>query len=126
MTTILKLSPVVMVFPPQPNDSMILVSWPAWSGPSTWDPDAGKTLTGAWYLWQGLQGLLALTIGRELTADRLGEISGALREDLVKIGAAADFLALELKIKTTADSVLGVIRDLIEDPAGPERRKAGT
>ena len=77
-------------------------------------------------MWQGLQGLLALTIEGELTADRLGEISGALREDLVKIGGVVDFPALEARIRATAEAVYAIFKDIIEDLAGPERRKAGT
>ncbi len=64
---------------------------------------------------------MALTIEGELSTEREDEISGALREDLVQIGGAADFPALEAKIKKTAESVHGIFKDLIEDPAAASK-----
>ncbi len=81
------------------------------------DAGAGGHLIEALGLWQGLQGLLALTIEGEMTPERETEMSNALKEDLVRIGGAADFEALEAKISETADEVYRIFRDLIEDPA---------
>jgi len=81
------------------------------------DRPAGDRLTDAWDLWQGLQGLLALTIEGELTRDREAEISNALAQDLVRVGKAADFAGLERKVRDTADAVYAVFKALIEDPA---------
>ena len=88
------------------------------------DADTGRLLIDALSLWQGLQGLLALTIEGELTVEREKEISNALKEDLVKIGGAKDFAALETKVRETADNVYGIFRDLIEDPAAALRAAA--
>ncbi len=88
------------------------------------DPKTGRLLIDALSLWQGLQGLLALTIEGELTVGRENEISNALKEDLVKIGGAKDFAALETKVRKTAANVYGVFGDLIEDPAAALRAAA--
>ena len=91
------------------------------------DKGTGVTLTDAWRLWQGIQQLLALTIEGELTLGRVGEISGALRQDLVETSAAKDFEDLEATMKTTADAVYNAFRELIETPAAtlpqPDKEK---
>ena len=90
------------------------------------ESDDGQTLTDALDLWQGLQGLLALTIKDEVTPEREDDISKALREDLVRVangvpgGApsqAADFEQLRETIGNRADKVYALFRDLIENPA---------
>jgi len=86
------------------------------------DKDTGKSLTDAWRLWQGLQQLLALTIEGELTVERVGEISDALRQDLVKTSAAKDFEDLEATMQTTADAVYNAFKELIDVPAGKKRK----
>ena len=82
------------------------------------DRDSGDTLIDASGLWQGLQGLLALTIEGEITEERIKEIPSALKEDLVRVGGGADFTALEDNIRATAQAVYAIFKDLIEDPAG--------
>ena len=81
------------------------------------DSATGQTLTGALELWQGLQGLLALTIEGEITPERENEISSALQEDLVRTGGAKDFRELEATVKSTAGAVYGIFQALIEKPA---------
>jgi len=86
------------------------------------DKDTGKSLTDAWRLWQGIQQLLALTIEGELTIERVGEISDALRQDLVKTSAVKDFEDLEATMHTTADTVYNAFKELIEIPASKKRK----
>ncbi len=86
------------------------------------DADDGRTLTDALDLWQGLQGLLALTIEGEITSGREEEISAALKEDLVRAAGgapteAADFDTLKETIRARAETVYALFRNLIEDPA---------
>ena len=81
------------------------------------DSGTGQTLICALELWQGLQGLLALTIEGEITPERESEISSALREDLVRTGGAKDFAELEATVKSTAGAVYGIFQALIEKPA---------
>jgi glutamate-ammonia-ligase adenylyltransferase len=82
----------------------------------------GRALTGALDLWQGLQGLLALTIEGEIASGREEEISAALKQDLVRAAASAavdiaDFDALKETIRARAETVYALFRKLIEDPA---------
>ena len=84
--------------------------------------DAGQTLTDALDLWQGLQGLLALTIKGEVTQEREDEISRALEQDLVRVaggvpGKTADYEQLKKTIRERADKVYALFRELIESPA---------
>jgi len=86
------------------------------------EADDGQTLIDALDLWQGLQGLLALTIEGEITSGREEEISAALKADLVRAAGgtpsnAADFDALKKTIRARADTVYALFRKLIEDPA---------
>lgn len=83
------------------------------------DRDSGDRLIDASGLWQGLQGLLALTIEGEITEERVEEIPSALKEDLVRVGGGTDFAALEDRIRATADAVYAIFKDIIEDPAPP-------
>ena len=87
------------------------------------DRDSGARLIDASGLWQGLQGLLALTIEGEITEERVEEIPGALKEDLVRVGGAADFAALEDRIRATAEAVYAIFKDIIEDPASESEKK---
>jgi len=82
----------------------------------------GQTLTDALDLWQGLQGLLALTIAGDITPEREDEISKALKQDLVRIaggasGQAADYAQLKKTIRRRADAVYALFCELIEIPA---------
>ena len=84
--------------------------------------DAGVILAEALDLWQGLQGLLALTIEGEVTSASEEDISKALKEDLVRVAGgasdqAANFARLKKTIRERADKVYALFRDLIESPA---------
>lgn len=86
------------------------------------EEDKGRILTDALDLWQGLQGLLALTIEGEITSGREEEISEALKEDLIMVAGGApsetaDFTALMESVQARADTVYGLFKNLIEDPA---------
>jgi len=86
------------------------------------DPDDAQVLTDALDLWQGLQGLLALTIDGVMTAQREQEFSSTLKQDLVRVAGgdptnADDFAALKESIQARADTVYQVFRNLIETPA---------
>ncbi len=81
------------------------------------DAGVGRRLAGAWDLWRGLQGLLALTIEGELTREREDEISRALQQDLARCGGCGDFAQLEAKVRDTAAAVYDVFKAMIETPA---------
>jgi glutamate-ammonia-ligase adenylyltransferase len=86
------------------------------------DADDGQNLTDTLDLWQGLLGLLSLTIEGEITSEREEEISSALKEDLVMVAGGdpsrpADFTALKELIEARADTVYRLFRELIEKPA---------
>ena len=70
------------------------------------DRGTGRLLVDALSLWQGLQGLLALTIEGELAVERENEISHALQEDLVKIGGASSIVKETFSLKHYLDSFL--------------------
>jgi len=88
--------------------------------------DAGQTLTEALDLWQGLQGLLALTIQGEVTQASEEDISKALKADLLRVagevpqdasGRATDFDQLKASIRNRAGEVYALYQELIEIPA---------
>ncbi len=68
-------------------------------------------------LWQGLQGMLRLTIPRELRKRREHEIPESLQEKLARIGGAENFETLKEKMSTTATTILGHFNALVADPA---------
>jgi len=68
-------------------------------------------------LWQGLQGMLSLTIEEEMTAAREAEMSDALKVALASIGKTNNFVELEDMVRTLASQVYGIFKRLIEDPA---------
>lgn len=79
-------------------------------------------LTAAYDLWQGLQTFLALTVAEDVKSGREREFSDALKRDLVRIGGADDFAALEKKIATTAKRTHAIYRKLVDEPAGARKR----
>ncbi len=81
------------------------------------DPGVADQLIEGLDLWQGLQGLLRLTIEGYLRKDPQADIPPALRETLAAVGGCADFTALEAKMRSTASVVHAHFRDLIEAPA---------
>ena len=86
--------------------------------------DAGVILAEALDLWQGLQGLLALTIEGEVTSASEEDISKALKEDLVRVAGgasdqAANFARLKKTIRERADKVYALFRNLMESPRRP-------
>ena len=87
------------------------------------DRDSGDRLIDASGLWQGLQGLLMLTIEGEITEERVEEIPSALKEDLVRVAGGTDFAALEDRIRVTADAVYAIFKDIIETPASESEKE---
>jgi hypothetical protein len=86
------------------------------------DADNGRNLIDAFDLWQGLQGLLSLTIDGEITAEREDEISSALKNDLVMVAGGGpappgNFAALKELIEARADTVYRLFQEMIEKPA---------
>jgi len=69
-------------------------------------------------LWQGIQSVLRLTIEGIFRLEREPEVTEGLEKTLAAVGAAADVTALKEKIRSTAATVYGHFRDLIENPAG--------
>jgi glutamate-ammonia-ligase adenylyltransferase len=69
------------------------------------------------YLWQGLQGMLSLTIEEEMTNEREAEMSPALKADLVAIASEPDFARLEARVKEDAGKVYKIFQEIIEKPA---------
>ena len=68
-------------------------------------------------LWMGLMGILALTIEGELNAEKEAQISGALAEDLVRVGDSLDFDDLKTKVQETAVQVMAIYDAVIDEPA---------
>ncbi|MEK9673046.1 MAG: bifunctional [glutamine synthetase] adenylyltransferase/[glutamine synthetase]-adenylyl-L-tyrosine phosphorylase [Rhodospirillaceae bacterium] len=81
------------------------------------DAADAETLITAETLWMGLLGILALTIEGDVTPEKEEQISGALAEDLVRIGGALDFDDLKRKVSDTAGAVYALFQKIIEDPA---------
>ncbi len=82
------------------------------------DAADGQTLITTLRLWQGLQGMLSLTIEEEMTKEREADMSAALKADLVAIASEPSFKTLEARIKDDAARVYGIFQVLIEEPAG--------
>jgi [glutamine synthetase] adenylyltransferase / [glutamine synthetase]-adenylyl-L-tyrosine phosphorylase len=82
--------------------------------------DAGicVDLTQGLDLWRNLQGMLRLTIPRQLRQRRDHDIPESLLVKLAQIGGAADAGALKVKMAETAAKVLGHFNTIITDPAG--------
>jgi len=64
-------------------------------------------------LWQGLQGMLSLTVEEEMTKAREADMSPALKADLVAIASEPDFPRLEARVRDDADRVLGIYERII-------------
>jgi glutamate-ammonia-ligase adenylyltransferase len=78
-------------------------------------------------LWQGLQSMLRLTLeGQVPSADG---IPAGLRDILAAVGGAADFTALDEKMRAVAERTRGLYDELVAAPAaalaGAERGKEG-
>jgi glutamate-ammonia-ligase adenylyltransferase len=74
-------------------------------------------------LWNSLQGMLRLTIPRELRQHRKHDIPVSLREKLARTGGAEDYEALLYKINTCATKVLSHFNTIISNPAAKLRSK---
>jgi [glutamine synthetase] adenylyltransferase / [glutamine synthetase]-adenylyl-L-tyrosine phosphorylase len=81
------------------------------------DPDIAADLTQALDLWKGLQGMLRLTIPRELRQRRKHDIPESLQAKLALIGDVADYDALINKMATTVAQVLEHFNTIIAGPA---------
>jgi glutamate-ammonia-ligase adenylyltransferase len=81
------------------------------------NPQDGTFLIETLSLWQGLQGMLSLTIEEEMTKEREDEMSSALKADLVAIANEPDFARLEARIKEDAAKVYKKFQEVIEKPA---------
>ena len=79
--------------------------------------DACAQLIQALDLWQALQGLLRLTIPRQLRQRRDHDIPESLLKKLAEIGGAADPAALKEKMAQTATAVLKIYHTIIDEPA---------
>jgi hypothetical protein len=81
------------------------------------NPQDGTFLIETLSFWQGLQGMLSLTIEEEMTKEREDEMSSALKADLVAISNEPDFARLESRIKEDAAKVYKKFQGVIEKPA---------
>jgi glutamate-ammonia-ligase adenylyltransferase len=81
------------------------------------NPQDGTFLIETLSFWQGLQGMLSLTIEEEMTKEREDEMSPALKADLVAISNEPDFARLESRIKEDAAKVYKKFQGVIEKPA---------
>ncbi|MGY9062217.1 MAG: bifunctional [glutamine synthetase] adenylyltransferase/[glutamine synthetase]-adenylyl-L-tyrosine phosphorylase [Rhodospirillales bacterium] len=68
-------------------------------------------------LWQGLQGMLSLTIEGEMNKERETDMSSALKADLVAIASEPDFQRLEARVEEDAKKVYEIFQRIIEKPA---------
>jgi len=81
------------------------------------DADAGRDLLQGLELWIGLQGMLRLTIPRQIRQRRSHDIPESLLEKLARIGGAPDSSALIDKMASSAIKVLARFNAIIADPA---------
>lgn len=72
-----------------------------------------NTLISTLRLWQGLQGMLSLTVEEEMTKAREAEMSAALKADLVAIASEPDFERLEARVRDDAERVVGLYDQII-------------
>ncbi len=77
------------------------------------DPVDGNTLITTLQLWQGLQGMLSLTVEEEMTKTREAEMSAALKADLVAIASEPDFERLEARVLEDAGRVYELYKQII-------------
>ncbi len=80
-------------------------------------------------LWQGLQGMLRLTLEGQARSAGADGIPAGLRDILAAVGGAADFTALTEKMRAVAERTHGLYDELIAAPAaalaGAGRKKEG-
>lgn len=81
------------------------------------DTQIATDLKEAHKLWKSLQGLLRLTITREMRKRRQHDIPESLQEKLVSLVGVESYSELLEKMAKTADTVLQHFNDLITDPA---------
>lgn len=72
------------------------------------DPVEGQILISTLRLWQGLQGMLSLTVEEEMTKAREADMSAALKADLVAIASEPDFQRLEARVSEDAARVFEI------------------
>ena len=87
------------------------------AGEGLLNADVCAELIQALDLWQALQGMLRLTIPRQLRQRRDHDIPESLLKKLAEIGGAADPAALKEKMAQTAATVLKVYKTIIDEPA---------
>ena len=68
-------------------------------------------------LWQGLQGMLRLTLEGQARSAGADDIPAGLRDILAAVGGAADFTALVEKMRVVAERTHGLYDELIAAPA---------
>jgi len=90
------------------------------------DPAIAKDLLQALELWNGLQGMLRLTIPRELRQSRQHDIPVSLRDKLVRIGGVRDYDALLDNMDTCAARVLKHFNTIICSQAASLETKTKT
>ncbi|NQW02176.1 MAG: bifunctional [glutamine synthetase] adenylyltransferase/[glutamine synthetase]-adenylyl-L-tyrosine phosphorylase [Rhodospirillales bacterium] len=77
------------------------------------DSADGHVLMATLRLWQGLQGMLSLTIEEEMTKAREADMSTALKADLVAIAGEPDFPQLEARVKDDAAQVFAIFEKIV-------------
>ncbi len=80
------------------------------------EDDAGR-LRDALELWQGIQGLLRLSLDKPPDGGRTADLPEKLRHDLCALGHAVDFPALEGRMRAARSAVMDVYQRLIGEPA---------
>ncbi len=81
------------------------------------EPESAKTLLAALDLWQGIQGMLRLTILGYFVEDREAEAPEALKKAMARLGDCPDFPALKDRMCSMAEAVRNIFTDLISIPA---------
>jgi glutamate-ammonia-ligase adenylyltransferase len=81
------------------------------------DPAIASDLLQALGLWKGLQGMLRLTIPRELRQLRQHDIPKSLRDKLARMGGAENYDALLDNMAASAAKVLSHFNTIISGPA---------
>jgi glutamate-ammonia-ligase adenylyltransferase len=81
------------------------------------DPAIASDLLQALGLWKGLQGMLRLTIPRELRQLRQHDIPKSLRDKLARMGGAENYDGLLDNMAASAAKVLSHFNTIISGPA---------
>ena len=88
------------------------------------DARAAADLVSALELWQTVQGLLRLSLGRSSGRGREGEAPGPLLDALASATGVSDLGALEDRMRLTAANVVKHFDEIVGMPSAASRKRA--